>query len=89
MAAQRLAGAGHAVTLHARDEERAGDARQALPSAKHIIIGDLASIAGMRQVAEEANRLGRYDAVLHTMPGSVTASPSASRPWTGCRTSSP
>jgi NAD(P)-dependent dehydrogenase (short-subunit alcohol dehydrogenase family) len=34
MAAVILVGQGHAVTLHARDESRAGDARMALPSAE-------------------------------------------------------
>jgi NAD(P)-dependent dehydrogenase (short-subunit alcohol dehydrogenase family) len=65
MAARLLVDDGHAVTLHARNEQRAGDARQALPGAGHVVIGDVASIAGMRQVAEQANTLGRYDAVIH------------------------
>src|ERR1700721_1046587 len=65
MAARLLVDDGHAVTLHARNEQRAGDARQALPGAEHVVIGDVASIAGMRRVAEQANTLGRYDAVIH------------------------
>jgi NAD(P)-dependent dehydrogenase (short-subunit alcohol dehydrogenase family) len=31
----------------------------------HVVVGDLSSIAGTRQVAEQANALGRYDAVIH------------------------
>jgi NAD(P)-dependent dehydrogenase (short-subunit alcohol dehydrogenase family) len=65
MAASMLAGAGHAVTLHARSEVRAADARAALPAAEHAIVGDLSSIDGTTQVAEQANALGRYDAVVH------------------------
>lgn len=65
MAARLLAGDGHAVTLHARNEQRGADARDSLPAAEHVVIGDLQSIAGMRLLAEQANALGRYDAVIH------------------------
>jgi NAD(P)-dependent dehydrogenase (short-subunit alcohol dehydrogenase family) len=65
MAAAILAGQGHAVTLHARDDRRAGDADRELPSAQAVITGDLSTIAGMRKVAEAANATGRYDAVIH------------------------
>jgi NAD(P)-dependent dehydrogenase (short-subunit alcohol dehydrogenase family) len=65
MAAARLAGQGHEVTLHARNASRAADARAALPAAAHVLTGDLASLAGMREVAAAANRLGRFDAVIH------------------------
>jgi len=65
MAAAILAGQGHAVTLHARDDRRAGDADRELPSAQAVITGDLTTIAGMRKVAEAANATGRYDAVIH------------------------
>src|ERR1700684_2579778 len=65
MAAELLAHVGHAVTLHARNDQRAGDARQALPAAEHVVVGDLASIEETRQVADQANSLGRYDAVIH------------------------
>ena len=56
MAAQLLVEDGHAVTLHARNEQRGADARRALPAAEHVVIGDVQSIAGMRQVADEARR---------------------------------
>jgi NAD(P)-dependent dehydrogenase (short-subunit alcohol dehydrogenase family) len=36
-----------------------------LPEAGDVVIGDLSSISGMRQVAAQANALGRYDAVIH------------------------
>jgi NAD(P)-dependent dehydrogenase (short-subunit alcohol dehydrogenase family) len=65
MAAELLAHVGHAVTLHARNDQRAGDARKRLPSAEHVVVGDLASIEETRQVADQANALGRYDAVIH------------------------
>src|ERR1700723_1447901 len=65
MAAELLAKDGHAVTLHARNQRRAADAREQLPAAKHVVIGDLASIEEMHQVAGQANSFGRYDAVIH------------------------
>jgi NAD(P)-dependent dehydrogenase (short-subunit alcohol dehydrogenase family) len=65
MAARLLVDGGHSVTLHARSAARAEDARAALPEAEAVLTGDLSSIAGMRQVAEQANSAGRYDAVIH------------------------
>lgn len=65
MAGCSLVDGGHDVTLHARNDARAASARASLPEARHMVVGDLSSIAGMRQVAEQANALGRYDAVIH------------------------
>jgi NAD(P)-dependent dehydrogenase (short-subunit alcohol dehydrogenase family) len=65
MAAQLLADGGHAITLHARNAQRARDAGRMLPTAEHTVVGDLARIEQTRQVAEQANALGRYDAVIH------------------------
>ncbi len=65
MSAQLLAEQGHAVTLHARNDARAAQARAVLPGAEHVVVGDLSTIAGMRRVAEEANRRGAFDAVIH------------------------
>jgi NAD(P)-dependent dehydrogenase (short-subunit alcohol dehydrogenase family) len=65
MAGAVLVEQGHAVTLHARDRSRERDAREALPAAEAVVVGDLASIAQTRAIAEQANALGRYDAVIH------------------------
>jgi NAD(P)-dependent dehydrogenase (short-subunit alcohol dehydrogenase family) len=65
MAGEILAREGHAVTLHARNDQRADDAMRALPSAEAIVTGDLTTIAGMRQVAAAADATGRFDAVIH------------------------
>ena len=76
--------------MHARNEQRAGDARRALPAAEHVVVGDLASIEGTRQVADQANALGRYDAVIHNAGvGYREPEPRVSRPSTDSRTSSP
>ncbi|GGM06622.1 SDR family NAD(P)-dependent oxidoreductase [Nakamurella endophytica] len=65
MAAQLLADDGHAVTLHARSAERARDALRAVPAAEGVVVGDLSSIRQTRQVAEQAEASGRFDAVIH------------------------
>src|ERR1700685_1476291 len=65
MAARLLTDDGHSVTLHARSAARAEDARGALPAASAVVVGDLSSIAGTRQVAEQANAAGPHDAVIH------------------------
>jgi NAD(P)-dependent dehydrogenase (short-subunit alcohol dehydrogenase family) len=65
MAARLLIADGHAVTLHARSEERAAAAFASAPGAQAALAGDLASIAEVRALAASANRLGRFDAVIH------------------------
>src|SRR5262249_23392568 len=65
MAGQLLAGQGHRVVLHARNDRRASDAKRALPAAETIVVGDLETIAGAREVAEQVNALGQCDAVIH------------------------
>jgi NAD(P)-dependent dehydrogenase (short-subunit alcohol dehydrogenase family) len=67
LAAQLLAGEGHQVTLHARNDARAADASRSLPQAETVVIGDLSSIDRTRRVAAQINALGRYDAVIHNV----------------------
>ena len=65
MAAELLASQGHRVVLHARNASRADAARQALPQAEAIVVGDFETIAGVKDVAAQVNGLGRFDAVIH------------------------
>lgn len=66
LAGELLAGSGHDVTLHARNERRAEDARRALPAAAGVVVGDVSTLAGMLAVAEQA--AGRaFDAVIHNV----------------------
>ena len=65
MAGELLVEQGHRVVLHARNQTRADDAHRALPEAEAVALGDLSSLAGARSVAEQANRLGRFDAIIH------------------------
>lgn len=65
MAAQQLILQGHQVVLHARNSRRAADAHNAAPGALAVVTGDLASIVQTRDVAEQVNALGHFDAVIH------------------------
>jgi NAD(P)-dependent dehydrogenase (short-subunit alcohol dehydrogenase family) len=65
MAAQLLLEQGHRVVLHARSEKRGQEAMAAAPGAEGVVIGDLTSIAQTRGVADQVNRLGAMDAVIH------------------------
>lgn len=65
MAARRMVEDGHRVVLHARNEKRAKEALAAVPGAETAIAGDLSSIAECKQIAEEVNALGAFDAVIH------------------------
>ena len=65
MAAQELAAQGHEVVLHARNDQRAASTKAALPQASAVVVGDLASIEQTKQLAEQVNMLGRFDAVIH------------------------
>ena len=65
MVARLLTQQGHQVVLHGRSPERAKQAWTAVPQAQTAISGDLSSVAGMRDVADQANQLGRFDAVIH------------------------
>ncbi|MDT9600656.1 SDR family NAD(P)-dependent oxidoreductase [Sphingosinicella rhizophila] len=67
MAGQLLAGQGHEIVLHARSEFRAAAARKALRTAAKVLIGDVSTIAAMREVADQANAFGRFDAVIHNV----------------------
>jgi len=56
---------GHRVVLHARNAERGKQALAAVPGAEAVVLGDLATIAQTRTLAEQVNQLGRFDAVIH------------------------
>jgi len=65
MAGERLARQGHRIVLHARNANRAQDARRALPEVEAVVIGDVETIAAAKDVAAQVNALGRFDAVIH------------------------
>jgi len=67
MAGRLLAEQGHAVVLHARNEARAQATRVALPQAEAVLVGDVSTVAAVRDVAGHANERGRFDAVIHNV----------------------
>jgi NAD(P)-dependent dehydrogenase (short-subunit alcohol dehydrogenase family) len=64
-AAQTLINEGHQVVLHARSTKRASALADLSPRAAGVVIGDLASAAETRGIADQVNKLGRMDAVIH------------------------
>jgi NAD(P)-dependent dehydrogenase (short-subunit alcohol dehydrogenase family) len=65
LAGRQLIAADHQVVLHARNPTRSRDTSAAAPGASAVVVGDLASIEQTRQIAEQANATGRFDAVIH------------------------
>jgi NAD(P)-dependent dehydrogenase (short-subunit alcohol dehydrogenase family) len=64
-AAQLLIEQGHRVALHARNAAKGKQALAAVPGADGVLLGDLASIAQTRALAEQVNKRGSFDAVIH------------------------
>ncbi|KAG9770847.1 short chain dehydrogenase, partial [Aureobasidium melanogenum] len=65
LAARALVQRGHSVVLHARNDQRAQDARTACPGAETCLVADLSDLSQTKKLAEDANRLGPFDAVVH------------------------
>jgi NAD(P)-dependent dehydrogenase (short-subunit alcohol dehydrogenase family) len=65
MAAKLLIEQGHEVVLHGRNDGRSRDALAAAHGAQRAVTGDLSTIAGAETVANQVNKLGRFDAVIH------------------------
>ncbi|KAL7624135.1 hypothetical protein AAE478_005692 [Parahypoxylon ruwenzoriense] len=63
--AQALAKRGHDVYLHARNAQRADDARAACPAAKDVFVADLTSIEETKGLAAQLNQAGPWDAIVH------------------------
>jgi len=64
-AARRLMSEGHQVVLHARSSQRAAAISDLDPNASGIVIGDLSSAAEVRTIADQVNKIGHMDAVIH------------------------
>ncbi|KAI0853907.1 putative short chain dehydrogenase [Daldinia vernicosa] len=63
--ARALIKRGHDVYLHARNSQRAQDARTACPGAKDVFVADLASVEGTKSLAKQLNQTGPWDAIAH------------------------
>jgi len=67
LAGQLLIEQGHKVVLHARNTERAEEIRAKLPACDAIAVGDVATMDGMRSIADQVNALGKFNAVIHNV----------------------
>jgi nucleoside-diphosphate-sugar epimerase len=65
LAAQSLMEDGHQVILHGRSRERAKAVGDLVSRSAGMVVGDLASAAETRKIAEQVNAIGRMDAVIH------------------------
>src|SRR3954451_2163571 len=64
-AAQTLMEEGHHVVLHARSRERAQALADLAAKSAGLVVGDLSSAGEIRELAEQVNRIGPMDAVIH------------------------
>ena len=67
MTGQLLADQGHSVILHARNDVRAKEAQAEVPQASGVVTGDVSTLQAMRDVADQANKFGPFDAVIHNV----------------------
>lgn len=65
LATRLLIEQGHEVVVHGRNDDRSRDALKAASGARGAVTGDLSTIAGARTVADQVNKLGHFDAVIH------------------------
>ena len=65
LAAEKLVMEGHEIVLHARNSERAKMLKNHFQNVKAILVGDLSNLEETKIMAREANKLGRFDAVIH------------------------
>lgn len=65
LAAKQLVKDGHEVVLHARNAGRGELALKSVHGAVDVLIGDLADMEATKVLAEKANALARFDAVIH------------------------
>jgi NAD(P)-dependent dehydrogenase (short-subunit alcohol dehydrogenase family) len=64
-AARTLLAGGHDVVIHARNADRLRAVQELLDHGAAGVVGDLSDLKQTRAVAEQVNRLGLMDAVIH------------------------
>jgi NAD(P)-dependent dehydrogenase (short-subunit alcohol dehydrogenase family) len=64
-AARALRAEGHEVVLHARSSKRAAVLTDLTSRSRGVVIGDLSSAVETRGIAEQVNKIGRMDAIIH------------------------
>jgi NAD(P)-dependent dehydrogenase (short-subunit alcohol dehydrogenase family) len=86
LAAELLIDQGHKVVLHVRNDERAKYALHKFRGAEGALIADLSNIEETKQLAEQVNRLGDFDAIIHNAgvyqaPGELITSVNTLAPY--------
>jgi NAD(P)-dependent dehydrogenase (short-subunit alcohol dehydrogenase family) len=64
-AAQALISVGHEVIVHARSAQRLAAADDLIGRGAYAVVGDLVDLDQTRAMADEVNRLGPIDALIH------------------------
>ncbi|KAI0204781.1 short chain dehydrogenase [Astrocystis sublimbata] len=64
-AAKKLVSNGHTVYLHARNAQRANDARNACPGAADVLLADLTSMDETKALAASLSKLEPMDCIFH------------------------
>jgi len=83
--ARTLIGQGHDVVLHARTQARASALADVADRSAGVVLGDLSSQAETRALADQVNRIGRMNAVIHNA-GVYTTPTQAATPEGHART---
>ncbi|AYB33534.1 SDR family NAD(P)-dependent oxidoreductase [Chryseolinea soli] len=65
LSANALVNQGHDVVLHARNAARGREALKKVEGASHVLTGDLSSMEETKNLADQVNALGVFDAVIH------------------------
>ncbi len=65
MAGQALQAEGHEVIFHARNASRADELKGSIGRKADIVIGDVSTIAGALDIADQVNAIGEVGAVIH------------------------
>ncbi|MCA4135408.1 SDR family NAD(P)-dependent oxidoreductase [Arthrobacter sp. M4] len=64
-AAKALLDDGHSVVVHSRTSARLAAVQDLLDRGAEAVVGDLGSLDEVRGLVQQANALGRFDAVIH------------------------
>jgi NAD(P)-dependent dehydrogenase (short-subunit alcohol dehydrogenase family) len=67
MAGQTLLGDGHEVVVHVRNEDRVTAVSDLQEGGAEVVIGDMSDLEQTRDLADQVNRLGQMDAVIHNV----------------------
>lgn len=64
-AAKSLLADGYQVVVHVRAQQRLDAVQELLSAGAQVVVGDLADLQQTKDVADQVNRLGTMDAVIH------------------------